>query len=186
MCQWSASMHLVFKSRKPQILRGGWSPKFSSVYTLVVFCDNYTNTTFPLTAVIKQILLCITVHTFDFSFLYTRRPNGVGHAARIVSNDINETRIDGECVVVRWGGPVHQSLCEWVYCLNSGECHSILSPCDNEPVEVQVRVVKEEEVFHSNTVTWGTAGGREMQINMSMWFRMDYAAYKTNGSLLNL
>ena len=30
-----------------------------------------------------------------------------------------------------------------------------------EPVEVQVRVVKEEEMFRSN-VTWGTAGGREM------------------------
>ena len=31
-----------------------------------------------------------------------------------------------------------------------------------EPVEVQVRVVKEEEMFRSNAVTWGTAAGREM------------------------
>ena len=31
-----------------------------------------------------------------------------------------------------------------------------------EPVEVQVRVVKEEEMFLSNAVTWGTAGGRKM------------------------
>ena len=31
-----------------------------------------------------------------------------------------------------------------------------------EPVEVQVRVVKEDEVFRSNAVTCGTAGGREM------------------------
>ena len=31
-----------------------------------------------------------------------------------------------------------------------------------EPVEVQVRVVKEDEMFRSNTVTWGTAGGRKM------------------------
>ena len=31
-----------------------------------------------------------------------------------------------------------------------------------EPVEVQVRVVKEEKMVRSNTVTCGTAGGREM------------------------
>ena len=30
-----------------------------------------------------------------------------------------------------------------------------------EPVEVQVRVVKEDEMFCSNTVTCGTAGGRK-------------------------
>ena len=30
------------------------------------------------------------------------------------------------------------------------------------PVEVQVRVVKEEEMFRSNAVTRGTAGRREM------------------------
>ena len=60
----------------------------------------------------QHILSCIAVHTFDFSFLHTRRPNGVGHTARIVSNDINKTVIDGECVVVCGGGSVHQSLCE--------------------------------------------------------------------------
>ena len=59
-----------------------------------------------------QMLSCITVHTFDFSFLHTRCPNGVGHAARIVSNDIYKTGIYGECVVVCGGDPVHQSLCE--------------------------------------------------------------------------
>ena len=58
------------------------------------------------------MLSYIVVCTFDFSFLYTRCPNGVGHAARIVSNDINKTGIDGECVVVRGGGSVNQSLCE--------------------------------------------------------------------------
>ena len=31
-----------------------------------------------------------------------------------------------------------------------------------EPVEVQVRVVKEEEMLRSNAITRGTAGGREM------------------------
>ena len=31
-----------------------------------------------------------------------------------------------------------------------------------EPVEVQVRVVKEDEVFCSKVVTWGTAAGRKM------------------------
>ena len=32
---------------------------------------------------------------------------------------------------------------------------------EGEPVEVQVRVVKEDEMFCSNAVRWGTAGRRE-------------------------
>ena len=59
-----------------------------------------------------QMISCITVHTFDFGFLHTRCPNGVGYSARIVSNDIYKTGIYGECVVVRGGGSVHQGLCE--------------------------------------------------------------------------
>ena len=35
-----------------------------------------------------------------------------------------------------------------------------------EPVEVQVRVVMEEEMLRSKVVTWGTAGGERNAINM--------------------
>ena len=45
--------------------------------------------------------------TFDLNVLHTGCPNGVGNIARVLSNDVYETGLNGECVVVGGGDPVH-------------------------------------------------------------------------------
>ena len=52
------------------------------------------------------------IATFDLSFLHIRCPNGVHNFARVLSNDVCKTGLNGECVVVCGGDPVHESLCE--------------------------------------------------------------------------